>query len=327
MSTSLIMTFFREYEEKYERAGSVLPDEDASDTLLAQCSDIERRMKAIASSCVQDLAAKIVVETRYGDFCISDPGEGGVYDEALALLANYQHPDAKLIELGQQFEAAKNEARKFKAVWKRTHAIFKKACQEAGLTDDAAGYYASRSIARRTGHSKAYSAFSKAHGEAIKIMKAIHRAKASTLEGYTVKVAAIAFDQSDFEVSDPVPSDVAERELYRLARDMAKTVKAKSVLPAPSLLNSLIEDHRKAEEAYEKAIEEDEGFDGPEWVAKEAAEDAVITYPCQSLDDVRTKARFFLENKSSYDTIRHCYTTTEDTLMPFLRSLLGEAPR
>ena len=69
-------------------------------------------------------------------------------------------------------------------------------------------------------------AFNKAHSECVRLMKAIHRAKASTLEGYTVKVAAIAFDQSDFEVSDPVPSDVAERELYRTARDMAKTVKA-----------------------------------------------------------------------------------------------------
>lgn len=231
MTTSPIMALFREFEEKYERAGSVLPDEDASDALLAQCSDIERRMKTIASTCVQDLAAKIITETRYGDFCISDPGEGGAYDEALALLADNQHPDAKLIELGQQFEAAKNDARKSKAEYRRTRADFEKARKKAGIPDDWTGAAASEPIARRTGLRAAGKAFNKAHSECVRLMKAIHRAKASTLEGYTVKVAAIAFDQSDFEVSDPVPSDVAEKELYRTARDMAKTVKAMRAQP------------------------------------------------------------------------------------------------
>lgn len=98
-----------------------------------------------------------------------------------------------------------------------------------------------------------------------------------------------------------------------------------SYLPAPSLLNSLIEDYRKAKEAYEKAAEEEDDFNGPDWDAKEAAEHAVIMYPCRSLGDVRTKARFFLENESSYDTIRNCRSVTEETLRPFLRSLLGEA--
>lgn len=92
-------------------------------------------------------------------------------------------------------------------------------------------------------------------------------------------------------------------------------------------LRELINAFLAAREAYENALDDDEGFTGPEWDAYEEAEHAVIVYPCQSLDDVRTKARFFLENESSYDTIRNCYSTTEETLLPFLRSLLGEAPR
>lgn len=324
MSISPIMTLFREFAVKYRQTGDMTFEEEVSSGLLEECKVLEKRMMAIPSASAQDLAAKIIAETRYNDFCLSEPGEGGVYNEILALLEDHEHPDAKLIELGQQFEAAKAAARKLEVEWKRSRVAFKKACEKAGIPENSAGYYASRSIARRTGHDKAYNAFSNQHIKAIKLARAIHRAKASTLEGYAVKVAAIAFDQSDFEVSDPVPSDVAERELYRLARDMAKTVKAKPVLPAPSLLNSLIEGYRKAEDAYEKATEEDD-FNGPDWDAKEAAEHAVIMYPCRSLDDVRTKARFFLENTSPYDTIRNCRNATEETLRPFLRSLLGEA--
>lgn len=89
-------------------------------------------------------------------------------------------------------------------------------------------------------------------------------------------------------------------------------------------LRELIDACVKAKAAFDAA---DVNNDEAEWNAFDEAEDAVITYPCRSLEDVRTKARFFLETESSYDTIRNSYTTTEDTLMSFLRSLLGEAPR
>ncbi len=282
-------------------------------------------MKALPASSAQEFAAKIVVESRYGDFMLADPGEGGAYDEALAILADYEHPDAKLIKLGRQFEAAKDAARPLELELRRASAILQKACKEAGIPDDYTGIEARKPIARRTGYEKAYSAFTKAHGKTIKLMRAIHRAKASTLEGYAVKVAAIAFDQSDFEISDPVPSDVAERELYRTARNMAKTVQAKATLPPPPKLKALIDAYEKAREDYENAAPENEG--GPEWDAYEAAEHAVIIYPCRSLEDVRMKARFFLENSGLYDTIRNSRTSAEpeeEALMPFLRSLLGE---
>ncbi len=234
-----------------------------------------------------------------------------------------EHPDAKLIELGRLFEAAKDAARKLDPENKRTRFIFLARCKERGIGDDWSGIRAFDAIAKSTGYRDASNAFNKAHAEAIKVMRAIHRTKAKTLEGYAVKVAAIAFDQSDFEIDDPVPSDVAERELYRTARDMAKTVKAKAMLPPPSKLKALIDAYEKAREDYENAAPEDPGT--PEWEAYEAAEHAVIICPCRSLEDVRTKARFFLENESPYDTIRNCHTQTEEALIPFLRSLLGEA--
>lgn len=323
MSISPIMTLYREFAVKYRQAGDMTFEEEVTSGLLEECKVLEKRMMAIPSASAQDLAAKIIAETRYNDFCLSEPGEGGVYNEILALLEDHEHPDAKLIELGQQFEAVKNEARKLEVEWKRSRVAFEKACEEAGIPEDAAGYYASRSIARRTGYDKAYNAFSKEHSRAIKLARAIHRAKAATLEGYAVKVAAIAFDQSDFEVSDPVPSDVAERELYRLAREMAKTVKAKPVLPAPSLLDSLIEAHSKAKEAYENAAPDQAG--DPLWNAYYAAELAILKHPCRTIEEVRTKARFFLEDTGAYDTLRRCCEKDEETLMPFLRSLLGEA--
>lgn len=64
--------------------------------------------------------------------------------------------------------------------------------------------------------------------------------------------------------------------------------------------------------------------DGVEWEAYEAAEHAVIVHPCSTIDEVRVKANFFLTNHAPYDTIRNCYNSEEETLLPFLRSLLGD---
>jgi hypothetical protein len=65
--------------------------------------------------------------------------------------------------------------------------------------------------------------------------------------------------------------------------------------------------------------------DGPEWDAYEAAEHAVIFYPCRTMDDVRIKARFFLENEGPNDTLQNCPIGPARALDVFLRSLLGEA--
>ncbi len=87
-------------------------------------------------------------------------------------------------------------------------------------------------------------------------------------------------------------------------------------------LRELIDTFAAAQAAYEAADPEED--DSPEWSAYDAAQRAVIMFPCRTLDEVRAKARFFMENDGPYDTIRNCRTDTEETLMPFLRSLLGE---
>ncbi|KQZ86944.1 hypothetical protein ASD64_05625 [Mesorhizobium sp. Root157] len=128
-------------------------------------------------------------------------------------------------------------------------------------------------------------------------MKAIHRAKATTLEGFAVKAAAVAFDQSDFEVSDPVPTDVAERMLYRLARDMAKAVKPAD--PAPSQLDALIAAHQASWAALDAACKvTDDAFGTPAEAAAEktqakasdatfAAISSIIEHPYASLEELK----------------------------------------
>jgi hypothetical protein len=230
---SPIMTLFREFEVKYRQAGDMSFEEEKASGLLDECSGLEKQIMALPVSSAQDLAAKLVVNTRYGDFTPDDVGTGGLLDQALAILAVREHPDAKLIELGRQFAAAKADALKLQIEQDRLRPAQQIAVEAAGLVDDdknlRPGYRkAYNRIGRKTGYKAAYDAFTAKHGECIRLMKAIHKAKATTLEGFAVKAAAVAFDQLDFEVSDPVPTDVAERELYRLARDMAKVVKSKA---------------------------------------------------------------------------------------------------
>lgn len=91
-------------------------------------------------------------------------------------------------------------------------------------------------------------------------------------------------------------------------------------------LSELIDAFHAAKVAWEARFEADcDAADAsPEWDTYESAENAVIVYPCQTLDDVHAKAGFFLQNSGPYDTIRNCFGAEEETLRPFLRSLLGE---
>ena len=138
--------------------------------------------------------------------------------------------DAHLIELGRQFEAAKAAAVPLDRKRKAAIARREKAYADAGIPHRVSDWEPTHrkladKIDRQSGTGAAYEAFSAKHNVCIRLMRAIHKAKATTLEGFAVKAAAVAFDQADFDVDAPVPSDVAERELYRLARDMAKAVK------------------------------------------------------------------------------------------------------
>ncbi|MHA6645853.1 hypothetical protein ACX3P1_25150 [Mesorhizobium sp. A623] len=79
---SPIMTLFREFEAKYEQAGDLSVEQDVANGLLDECSSLEKRIIAIPSTSAQDLAAKLIAYTRYGDFMPDCLGEGGVLDEA-----------------------------------------------------------------------------------------------------------------------------------------------------------------------------------------------------------------------------------------------------
>lgn len=89
-------------------------------------------------------------------------------------------------------------------------------------------------------------------------------------------------------------------------------------------LAELIDAYRKARAAWD-AIDTDGNCDGPEWDAYYDAEVAVLKFPCSSLADVQSKARFALENRAVYDTLQSCHIEEGDALAVFLRSLAGEA--
>lgn len=179
-----------------------------------------------AATSLEEVAAAIRLVADEEENCGGQPDlTVNVLRAALAFFDAKVSEDAKLVELGQQFEVAKAKARPLEKQKERLYAEAERLAGIAGLTDRIEDRPAHGVIRRRCGYEAASNAFLKAHDEAVRLMRAIHRTKATTLEGFAVKAAAVAFDQADFEVDVPVPSDVAERELYRLARDMAKVVK------------------------------------------------------------------------------------------------------
>ena len=137
---------------------------------------------------------------------------------ALGFLEGVAKADAKLIELGRQFERAKAEARPLGLRRKRLHAVYEAAAAEAGIPDyDAGGGPAHRKLMRECGYKAVSDAFRAKHGEAVKLMKVIHRTRATTLEGVAVKLDAVTFDLYDFDL-DPKGGDVAEVQLLRLCK-------------------------------------------------------------------------------------------------------------
>lgn len=93
-------------------------------------------------------------------------------------------------------------------------------------------------------------------------------------------------------------------------------------------LSSLIAACATAKSVWEEADQKLVGVtdEGPEWIAYQAAEAAVVLHPCRTLEEVRTKAAFFLADDSAYDTLRNCYTGEWEALSVFLQSLSGVVP-
>lgn len=88
-------------------------------------------------------------------------------------------------------------------------------------------------------------------------------------------------------------------------------------------LLELLASYDRAKAAWNEA-DPDGDCDGPEWDACDAAETAVIAAPCLTIEDVRAKARFVLDNGAAYDSVKNCSIGDEDVLQLFLRSLLGK---
>lgn len=86
-------------------------------------------------------------------------------------------------------------------------------------------------------------------------------------------------------------------------------------------LQDVIKTFVAAKDAYDRA---------GDWVDEEdedaylAAEHAIILYPCQSMEEVRLKAQFFLDQCGPNDTLQNCSDESGPMLNRFLRSLLGE---
>ncbi|MBB5043466.1 hypothetical protein [Shinella fusca] len=102
----------------------------------------------------------------------------------------------------------------------------------------------------------------------------------------------------------------------------------------PSMLVQLIATYAEAKWIWETqwCEDEDKAGDSVEWSAYEDAGDAILNYPCASMDEIRIKAAFVLSDESLTDTLMNCYRTVngaeEYCLLPFLRSMLsGEVAR
>ncbi|MCG7508527.1 hypothetical protein [Mesorhizobium retamae] len=88
-------------------------------------------------------------------------------------------------------------------------------------------------------------------------------------------------------------------------------------------LSALIATYKAAKSAWETADRLDDTKRGPEWTAYLAAETALVVLPCHTLSQVRSKVAWFLDNEDAYDALRRCFINDEETLVPFLQSLLG----
>ncbi|PZM07606.1 hypothetical protein [Rhizobium tubonense] len=94
------------------------------------------------------------------------------------------------------------------------------------------------------------------------------------------------------------------------------------------MLTQLIEAYFEAQRIWEARFDADCQTAGhsPEWDAYEEAEDKILYYPCETMEDVRTKAQFLLGDDSAFDSLRTCARVVDGehvfTLTFFLQSML-----
>lgn len=91
---SSIMTLFREFEAKHRQAGDMSLEEEIAIGLLDECRNLEKRIMTIPAASARDLAAKLIVNTSYGDWCNAADDAFGADDEAAAEAAQSKASDA-----------------------------------------------------------------------------------------------------------------------------------------------------------------------------------------------------------------------------------------
>jgi hypothetical protein len=231
------------------------------------------------------------------------------------------HPDATLIEVGKQFDAARAAANALAPEQHRTFLEYERVAADRGLLPGPSK--ASDKIMIEVGYRKATQAFSKQLSRACALMRAIHRHKAATtLEGIAVKLAAVVFDQSDFAVDASTwTTDVAEEQLLKLSQQVSKLAGKQD--DRASHIPALIKARQDAHAAW-LAVDPDGRGDIPEWDAYEEAENVFFRYPCQTLEDVRHKSRAILYDEGLIDSMLNCSLGGDHVSTILLRSFVGE---
>lgn len=153
------------------------------------------------------------------------------------------------------------------------------------------------------------------------------QARIITAEAQTPRDVAIMFIVD----SDYMESDHSEEFEQRMRQLAQKSCHASA---EPSALVQLIAIYTEAKRVWETQWleDEDKAGDSVEWNAYEDAGDAILNYPCATMDEIRIKAAFVLSDENLTDTLMNCYRTVngaeEYCLLPFLRSMLsGEVAR
>jgi hypothetical protein len=140
---------------------------------------------------------------------------------------------------------------------------------------------------------------------------------ANSLEGAIEALKLARDEEASFE-GEPTVARMINAALGYLSRSRADADKS----PLSGLVDTIAAYHT-ANEAYHQATKR-EGDPKAEWDAYEEALFAFINYPCRSLDEVREKAAFALQDEYIHESLRDGALENEWLLTLFLRSLVGE---
>jgi hypothetical protein len=324
---SPIMKLFREWETKFADAGDMVKTTDEqSEALLDRCRVIEHQMLSMPAVSAPEFAAKLISSTSYGGFSVDE--NGPLIAEARALVAkNVQHSDAELLTLAAERNRLVELRTPIREKANRLSALAEEQWKSEGngaSRDDPAVWEAYMDLCHRVGLIDAEDARDAIDDQIFPLDHKIRAIPAQTVAGLKVKFDLLrdymptSYDDEgsrEDQDLDVCLFNELDDEFARLAQ--AETPDARDFKAVGA---RFVKARAEQEQAVQNGDEE-----GPAWDEYEAAEGAVIKFPCRTIEEVREKARFFLENDGPYDTIRNCFSNEGETLRPFLQSLLGGA--